>query len=191
MKRFGLYFAGALLGLSASSVSFAAANGYYAGLGAGWTTSEIATTDTTTAASSVKKTGTGGKLFAGYQVNENFALEGDYLYFGKQSYTSSTAASNGKVKTQALTANIVGILPLAEQFNATVKAGVFRSLVTKDAGMLFASSQVAPKNRWGFDYGIGVNYFLTPNTGVGLSWDQLLRDQKQGLLSANLTYNFG
>lgn len=177
-------------GMLLSASALAAVDGHYAVIGLGWSHAAAGTGDTAVQASSVEKTGTGFKVGMGLQVNQNFAVEGNYVNFGSVKYKSSTDASNGTVKTSALLANIKGILPLADVLSANVKTGVFHSFVTKDSGMNFNSSD-RPKNRFGVDYGLGLQYDINPYFGLGVSWVQLLQDQNNSLLSADLSYHFG
>jgi opacity protein-like surface antigen len=177
-------------GMLLSASALAAVDGYYTDVGFGWSYAAAGTGDTSVRASSVDKTGMGFKVGMGLQVNQNFAVEGNYLNLGSVKYKSSTDASDGTVKTSALMANIKGILPLADVFSANVKTGLFRSFVTRDSGMNFTSSD-KPKNRFGLDYGLGLQYDINPYFGLGLSWIQLLQDQNNSLLSADLSYHFG
>src|SRR5665647_1208689 len=70
---------------------------------------------------------TGYKLYGGYQLNKNFALEGGYFDLGKFGFTATTVPAgtlNGNIRLKGLNLDAVGILPFNEKFSAFGRAGV-------------------------------------------------------------------
>ena len=62
--------------------------------------------DTSTSAFSRDESGQGFKVFGGYQINRNFALEGGYFNLGKFGFTLTTVPAgtlSGSIKVQAST----------------------------------------------------------------------------------------
>ena len=123
------------------------------------------------------------KLFAGYKINKNFAIEGGYADLGK--YTASASASvgnvsgsiNGDVKAYAIFIDAVGFLPAGsnEDFSVFGKAGLAytktKANVSASAtglGSASASesdSEVVPK------LGLGAQYYVTRNVALRAEYD--------------------
>ena len=77
---------------------------------------------------SVDQTGTGFKLYGGYQFNPNFAVEGGYTSFGKATSHSvitsgGSGTGDGRWKGYSLDFSAVGILPLND-FSLFGRAGL-------------------------------------------------------------------
>ena len=69
----------------------------------------------------------GYKLFGGYQINRNFALEGGYFDLGQFGFTSTTTPAGtltGNLEVRGMNLDVVGMLPITEQFSAFGRAGV-------------------------------------------------------------------
>ena len=107
----------------------------------------------------------GFKMLAGIRVNENMAIEGNYMDFGRQEGPFHGIKSNIKIDGFGLAA--VGILPLSNEFDLFGKVGVFGwnadltvgSVSTSDDGtdMLFGfgaayhvSNQFSLRTEWEF-----------------------------------------
>lgn len=115
---------------------------YYWGLSAGQSHSQIEdrlTTDSLLHTSMNPKSfrndaqDTGYKVFGGYQLSRNFALEAGYFNLGKFSYTTMLpgGAMNGRYEIEGLNLDLVGMLPLGEKWSALARLGVQRAL-TRD-----------------------------------------------------------
>lgn len=69
---------------------------------------------------------TGYKLFGGYQLNRNFAIEGGYFNLGDNSYTYNTTPAGtftGNSQVRGLNLDLVGTLPLTDRFSAFARVG--------------------------------------------------------------------
>ncbi|MDB5891541.1 MAG: OmpA/MotB domain protein [Polaromonas sp.] len=70
---------------------------------------------------------TGYKVFGGYQINRNFAVEGGYFDLGKFGYTANTTPAgslSGDMRVKGLNLDLVGTLPLSERFSAFGRVGL-------------------------------------------------------------------
>ena len=70
---------------------------------------------------------TGYKVFGGYQINRNFAIEGGYFDLGKFGYTANTTPAgtlSGNMRVKGLNLDLVGTLPFSERFSAFGRVGL-------------------------------------------------------------------
>lgn len=70
---------------------------------------------------------TGYKIFGGYQLNRNFAVEGGYFDLGNFGYIATTVPAgtlDGRIKLRGLNLDLVGTLPLSEKFSVFGRTGV-------------------------------------------------------------------
>jgi len=162
-------------------------------LGAGLTTTSM--TD--------DKHDTAYKIFGGYKVNRNFAVEGGYFnlgQFGFQSTTSPTGTFAGKIKLQGLNIDAVGIVPLAEKFSAFGRLGL-QYAQAKDqfaaTGAATASDPNPSKSAANYKAGLGVQYDFTEHLGMRGEWEVYRINDAVGnrgdvnVLSVGLVYLFG
>ena len=69
---------------------------------------------------------TGFKLYGGYRLGPNFALEGGYFDLGKFGFTANTiplGTLDGNIKVRGLNLDLVGMLPLTEKFSVLGRVG--------------------------------------------------------------------
>jgi len=176
-----------------SPVALAEDAGWYAGgsLGSARTDSGItaaqldadlaALTPSITARSTLSENDTGFKLFAGYQFNENLAVEGGYVDLGKPAELNSvvTAPSAGTikatVKNNGWNLDVLGILPIIDAFSAFAKVGLYYSKTTLDisatggggtAAGSWSAKEINPK------IGLGANYTFAKYVGVRAEWER-------------------
>lgn len=124
------------LTLAASQGAWAQTEGWYGGVNAGRT---AATIDDARINNTLRANGftsstiqdddrsNGFKVFGGYQLNRNFAIEGGYFDLGKFGYTATTTPPgtlNGNIKLKGLNLDLVGLLPLTERFSAFGRVGL-------------------------------------------------------------------
>lgn len=95
---------------------------------------------------------TGGKLYGGYQFNPQFALETNLFSLGQFSTTRGRADANG------MTLDAVGILPIADQWSLTGRAGVARTW-TESYGFSNSSGN-------GLKVGFGTEYAISPTLAM-------------------------
>jgi OOP family OmpA-OmpF porin len=177
--------------LCAPAVTFAADTGGYAGISGGRAKAKDALSaaeldalyaaDGISANSSVDNTATGWKLFGGYRLNQNLAVEGAYANLGEFSAESVITASpdgTGRVsqKFEARTWSLAatGILPLANNFELFGKGG-FHYWDAKWGADInlsgLAESASEKSNGTDLSYGVGGGYNFTQNIGVRAEWE--------------------
>lgn len=134
-----------------------------------------------TTSSSIDKHATAWSLDAGLQLNRWFALEAQYVDFGKFDFSSDVSAPapdtvGGRFKAYGAGVNVVGILPLPEGFSLYGKAGVLRSKAELEANST-ALTPVAStsRSRTGGMWGLGASYDITKNWAAKVEWDRYLK----------------
>ncbi len=110
----------------------------------------------------------GYKIFGGYQLNRNFAVEGGYFDLGRFNYALSTApvgAFNSDTRVKGLNLDLVGMLPLSEQFSVFGRVGAAytqsRSSFT-NTGVLPLNTANTSRNQTNPKVGLGLQYAITP-----------------------------
>lgn len=158
------------LGFDAHAQSPAGTTGFYGGLGAGRSDTEIGTAGI---AGSIDKNDTAWKIFGGYQFNQSFAVEGGYVDLGKASIVGSQggAPAAASLDAQIWQASAVGSLPLTPQVALTGKLGLaYADTDTSGSigGVAFGGNdtKVAPT------YGLGMRYDITKTFGVRGEWER-------------------
>lgn len=143
------------------------------------------------------------KLFGGYQLNRNFALEGGYFDLGKFGYTARTTPAgsvSGDLRVKGLNLDLVGTLPLSESFSVFGRAGV-NYAQTRDRFTSTGAAQITNPNPstqgTNYKYGGGLQYAI--NDALSLRGELERYRVKDGvgnrghidLLSVGLIYRFG
>ncbi|MDP2007571.1 MAG: outer membrane beta-barrel protein [Rubrivivax sp.] len=180
MRKSQLSIAIGLALLAVSAVHAQGAQGYVGG-GVGWTNIAVDCSDI----DQCDKSGTGGKLYAGYRFANRFAVEAVYINWGKatgQMSESVLLPANGRVvpldtvpitltESLELKATGVGIgvayfMPLATDWNGVARLGAMRTdgklNLTVSAQGLSESVSETKKSTFAY-FGLGVGYNLTPN----------------------------
>lgn len=166
-----------------SQLAVAADKGWYAGVSAGRSKAKIDNgkinkvlrsagfaTATTTARD---ERDTGYKLYGGYQINKNFALEGGYFDLGRFGFTSTTTGPggtlSGHIKIKGVNLDAVGTLPITGKFSALGRLGV-QYAETKDSisgtGGVLVLKPDPSKRETNYKLGWGVQYDLTQSIGL-------------------------
>ncbi len=108
------------------------------------------------------RSSTGSKLFGGYQITPNLAVEGGYVDFGK--FTSAA----GQLKADGLYLDAVGSVPLSGPLTAYGKLGVFNG---KTKGSLVGSDRGTSAK-----LGAGLNYAIDRKHSVQGEWERYRLD---------------
>jgi len=108
------------------------------------------------------------KLFGGYQLNRNFAIEAGYFNLGKFGFSSTTLPTgslNGQIKLQGLNLDLVGTLPLTGGLSAIGRVGAQYA----DARDTFSGSGAVnvlnpspSKRAANYKLGAGLQYEVSP-----------------------------
>lgn len=115
----------------------------------------------------------GFKLFAGYRLSPNLAMEGGYVDLGRYTYTATTTAPagilTGKMRRQGANLDVVGTLPVANRLSAIGRVGMVyisvRDSIVGTGGVLVATPNPA-KDDISAKFGFGLQYDLTRNVGL-------------------------
>lgn len=107
---------------------------------------------------STDRSATGFKLYGGYEFTPNLSLEAGYADLGK------FKSSAGDVKANALYADIVGTVPIAQGFSALGRLGLA-------SGKLDSSLQGSDRGT-GIKLGAGLQYELDKNLGIRGEWER-------------------
>ncbi len=115
---------------------------------------------------------TGFKIFGGYQLNRNFALEGGYFNLGEFGYTATTVPAGtltGDIKLQGVNLDLLGILPFTEKFSAFGRIGAIYA-EAKDTftstGAVIVTNPNPSKRDTNYKFGVGLQYDFTEKVGM-------------------------
>lgn len=145
----------------------------------------------------------GYKLYGGYRINRNFALEGGYFDLGKFGFTATTVPAGtltGSIKLRGINLDAVGILPITDKFSVLGRIGVNYAQARDNFSGTGAVSVLDPnprKNDTNYKYGLGIQYALTESFGLRAEAERYRIDDAVGnkgdvdLFSLGLVYWFG
>ena len=166
----------ALATCASFSVSAQDASGWYGGANVGRTgatiddariTSGLAAGGFQTNSISDRDRSSGYKVFGGYQLNRNFAVEGGYFDLGKFGYTANTTPAgtlSGDMRVRGLNLDLVGSLPLTEKFSALGRVGL-NYAQTKDnfssTGAVLVTNPNPSERGVNYKLGVGLQYALS------------------------------
>lgn len=108
-----------------------------------------------------EETDTGFKIYGGYKVNQNFAIEGGYTDLGKISDGSASFSVDG------LEIAAVGMLPVNPQFDVFGKVGLF--LANTEASVAGLGSVDDDSND--IFFGLGVAYQVNQQVSIRGTYD--------------------
>lgn len=185
------WYGGANIGRSAATIDDARIN---AGLlSGGFTSSAIVDDDRST----------GYKVFGGYQLNKNFAIEGGYFDLGKFGYTATTVPAgtlNGTIKVRGLNLDLVGIVPFTEKFSAFGRVGLNYAQARDSftgTGAVRVTNPNPSKYGTNYKFGVGLQYAFTDALAMRAEAERYRVDDAVGnkghidLVSVGLIYRFG
>ena len=146
----------------------------------------------------------GYKLYGGYQINRNLAVEAGWFDLGKFGFTATTVPAGtlaGSYKSRGVNLDLLGILPLGEQFSIFGRAGVIyaqtRSNFSGTGAVFFPTPSVGRETDLSYKFGFGLQYDFTRNLGVRVEAeryrvpDTVGRKENIDLYSIGLIYRFG
>jgi len=156
------WYGGISVGLTKSNVDEGRINGTL--LSAGFATSAVTGKD---------DSDTGYKVFAGYQFNRNFAVEGGYFDLGRSKFTAVATGPAGSLigttKPRGVNLDAVGILPIGGNFSAIGRVGALYS-ESDDAftgtGNVAVVDPNPGKRDANFKFGAGLQYDFTKSVGL-------------------------
>ena len=146
---------------------------------------------------------TGYKIFGGYQITRNFAVEGGYFDLGKFGFTANTTplgTLRGDIKIRGANLDLVGMLPFTEKFSAFGRVGVnsARAEDTFTGTGLVRTLNPNPRQReTNAKFGLGLQYAFTESLGIRAEVERYRINDAVGnigdidLVSVGLVYRFG
>jgi len=170
----------AAAGMAVSSASMAQAKpadtGFYAGVSIGQTSANVDCAGTT----SCDDSDSAWKIFGGYQINRNFAVELGYSDLGKISASLppiffpgvGTFASNLTIETTAFELVGVGSFPVNQNFSLYGKIGLYRADSDVKVTLVGGPSVTDSDTNTDLTFGLGVRYDFTRNLGVRAEWQR-------------------
>ncbi len=178
---------------------------WYAGAGVGQSRLDSDTINFPGSTQSHDDRDTGWKVFAGYQWNPNFAIEGGWVDLGKFNTAVSRAGGTASVdyKLQGFFLDAVGVIPVSEQFSLFGKVGTIYSDASTDvAGTLAPALSAAgfrsdSKNDFNLTAGLGAQYDFTRTFGLRAEWERYFNvdfgnnsSKDADLLSVSAVFSF-
>lgn len=164
--------------------SVAAANGFYAGASAGEASIDACGDAGALGLTACDDSDTGWKIFGGYDLTENFALEAAWADFGEM--TASAPGVTGGIEGEGFVMDVKGTLPVADQFGVFGKVG----FIMWDAEGRGALSGLDDDGT-DFAYGVGAQYMLNEQFGIVGEWERFDFDSDDvDLLSAGVMMKF-
>jgi len=145
---------------------------------------------------------TGYKLFGGYKVNKNFALEGGYFDLGRFGFTATTVPAgtlNGNIKLKGLNLDAVGILPINAKFSAFGRVGMNYAEANDSfsgTGAVRVTNTNPSKTELNYKLGLGIQYDFTEAFGMRAEAERYRINDAVGnkgdvdLFSLGLIYRF-
>ena len=143
------------------------------------------------------------KLFGGYQLNRNFAVEAGYFNLGKFGFTSTTVPAGtltGQIKLQGFNLDLVGSVPLTERLSALARVGV-QNAQARDTftgtGAVVVTNPNPSQRATNYKLGAGLQYAFGPSMLVRAEAERYRVNDAVGnrgdinLYSVSLVFPFG
>ena len=141
---------------------------------------------------------TSWKVFGGYQINRNFAVELGYANLGELTITSGPNRLTAESTAWDLVG--VGIFPINNQFSIYGKLGLYMATVDVSVSPSSAGDSGDDTTN-GLTFGAGVRYNFTRNLGLQAEWQRygkveapsgssLTGDSDLDVMSIGLIYKF-
>lgn len=143
-----------------------------------------------------KKTEWGGKVFAGYQINPMWAVEGGYTNFGKGDADYTAAGLRGNVETKSESFYVAGkaTYPVAEKVNVFGKLGVAHNR-NEVSGNILGVSGKDEYSKNSVYAAVGADYAINEKVSMSLEYEHYGKTgvdygRRKGGVSLNARYNF-
>lgn len=145
----------------------------------------------------------GYKVFAGYQMNENIALEGGYFSLGKFRYQAEMdllAVVRGDSTTDGVNLDLVGSMPVTEKLSVFARAGAVYVESRErrwETGAFVNRYDHDRETDLSYKFGAGVQYALTDALALRLEAERYRLDDLGGskgdvdMFSVGMVYSFG
>lgn len=156
---------GAMILAMGMAGSVFAGNGFYAGASVGQSSADVCGDLLAVGATGCDDNDTGWKLFGGYNLSENFAVEGAWVDLGEVS--ASVGATALGVELDGFVIDAKATLPINDQFGIFGKLG----FIMWNADGTGAASGTDDDGT-DFAFGLGAQYMLTDQFGLVGEWER-------------------
>jgi len=180
-------------GLFISTASFASVSpSWYLGLQLGWTDTNYSSSDLDgVSTASIDSDGFGGRVYGGYQHNENIAFEIGYTYFAETDVDNigGGGGPDGDITQYAIDATVKPMFPLTYGLVVYARLGV--AYVKPNDSSAVASDLDSEFN---YLYGPGISYDITDNVVVDFSYTRINGSgdtEDTELAAIGIQYHFG
>ncbi len=157
----------------------------------------------TTTSISDRDRDSGYRLYAGYQFNRYWALEGGYFDLGKFGYTANTVplgSLTGDIRLKGLNLDLVGTLPLSDRFSLLGRVGA-NYADTNDTftstGAVRVTNPNPTKRDTNYKFGLGVQYAFNDALALRVEAERYRINDAVGnnghvdMATIGLVYSFG
>nr|WP_320136265.1 outer membrane beta-barrel protein [uncultured Amphritea sp.] len=176
----------AAVSLTSINAYSADASGGYVGVSLGHSTSDALDELDDVSGVSVDDSDTGYKVFGGYNINANFAVEGFYADLGELSATDGV--NKAKVESDTFGAALLAKLPVGEKAEVFAKLGY--QFWDADASVNGDDIDLGDDDGSDAVYGVGAAYKFN-NVSIRVEYERFELDSEDvDLLSAGFAYNF-
>lgn len=132
---------------------------------------------------------TGFKVYAGGKMNEVLGLEIGYTDFG------TIRVLGGETEAWAVPITLTAGVPIGNRFNVFAKGGGLYARTDVSVDLADSVTARGDKNGWGWTYGAGMTFAVTPQVQLRADWDRHRLDFVGGrrdvdMLSAGLQVRF-
>jgi OOP family OmpA-OmpF porin len=158
MKKAWIALAGVIAAVLAGPAAAQAGANLYLGLGMGLSKFNVVCQNPGTC----DDRGRASRLYGGYQVNRDFAIEAGYADLG------SVSAGGSRFDSSAWDLMAVALLPLASRFSLHGKAGLYYGRVNATAG----ATANAMDRTADFTFGAGAEFALNRDVGIRVDYQK-------------------
>ena len=136
----------------------------------------------------------GGKVFAGYDFDKTWAIEGGYADFGSKDYSYVTGAGNGSVNTDSHGYYLAGkaTMPVTDKVGVFGKLGVAK--VKNSLSGTGLSTGISGNDKTGVYASVGAQYAINEKVSLTAEVEQKEKKDDQGHKATGLAfgarYNF-
>ena len=149
------------------------------------------------AQASIDESGTGYKIFAGYQFNRNFALEGYYAHLGEYDLSASTTGpvvnATGEVEVKGFGVDAVAMFPFNSVLSGLARVGLFRwdaDMSIRAVGPAGTATGSDSDDGTDLKLGVGIEWKISPNLRLRGELEYYTFDDAITMLSAGLLFRF-
>jgi len=172
-----------LLGMGLAGQAMAG-NGVYVGASVGEASIDACDNAGAVGLTACDENDTGWKIFGGYELTENFAIEAAWADFGEM--TASAPGASAGIEGDGFIMDAKGTLPLNEQFGVFAKVG-FIMWDAEGTGVLSGTDDDGTD----LAYGFGAQYMFNEQIGILGEWERFDFDGDDvDLLSAGVMMKF-